>query len=776
MVSTNNGFIMDAALSKIHIQATVNGELFSVKSLTGSESISSPFVYEFTLQGLVLSDLSSAIGTKANLLLKADDGFTRHISGLVIQVEEQGVNTNGYYQAKVVIASQLIALKHVYDSKVYLDKSLFEICEKLLQSVNIHPSQIQWLVSESRNEIPMHLQLNEDHFSFFHRLLAENGLFYWSQCIDGREVIVISDSNLKCPYIERDAIVLKNQAGLSPSWFYGCFKKQVKYQRQLTKSSVQFHSEPPKPATTHPTANHHLYELGHTDPSLVKQAACWAQQSIECQKSRIEMTTNVEQMSAGFCFSFVDQPTMKDHSGDYLVIAADHHYDEADSGQTGYRCNVIAIRREVPYRAPMPKRPQLPFALSAKIESNNAYAHIDEQGRYAARLEFDLSGRTHTQATQPLRKLAPYACAGQDQSTGLHFPLLDGDRILISCLNNNPQQAYIVGFVQQDDQLPVVTAENIWQNRIRTAAGNELIMDDHNEMPRIVLQSLNSEHKLELNATQGAPFVELLCQFGALSVVSGSHQYLTSGDTLTEQIAGSRNIKVSQNHLTKTTGDVRRQSAGTARLQSQDAIHLQSEENTRIKLGKGVQVRSEQSHILKAQGDALQITASKGSLFLQANDNITIEGDGRGDIIIENGGGGIKMDAEGNVTLFGQVISFNQDKVIFNGNVSYDIESPPSPPTVEVETPDELDDVDEFELINSKAEPKEREICIDIIDAFENELPNHRAIYDGLPWRLIGDTGEIESGTIKDGKITATLTYLKSYDIEIDGLPDIIIS
>jgi hypothetical protein len=93
-----------------------------------------------------------------------------------------------------------------------------------------------------------------------------------------------------------------------------------------------------------------------------------------------------------------------------------------------------------------------------------------------------------------------------------------------------------------------------------------------------------------------------------------------------------------------------------------------------------------------------------------------------------------------------------------------------------VETPDELDDVDEFELINSKAEPKEREICIDIIDAFENELPNHRAIYDGLPWRLIGDTGEIESGTIKDGKITATLTYLKSYDIEIDGLPDIIIS
>jgi uncharacterized protein involved in type VI secretion and phage assembly len=589
----------------------------------------------------------------------------------------------------------------------------------------------------------MLLQLNESNLTFLQRILAERGVFYWSECIDDREVIVFSDNNLNCPYIERDAISLKQQAGLSPSWFYGAFSRSVKHQRVASRAGVQRQCQPPKPYSTSNAANCQYYELGHRSNTEIEQTSDWLQQSLDAQSSVLTLTANVEQMAAGHCFSFIDQPLSQDHSGDYLAISVEHKFnDTANHSDAGYVCKVTAIRREKPFRSPVPQRPQLPFALSAKIESSSQYAHVDEAGNYTIRWDFDQSESSPTEASQPLRKLTPYACAGQEQATGFHFPLLDGDRILVSCLNNNPQEAYIIGFVQQDDQPPVVTAENLWQNRLKTAAGNELVFDDNEQNPRIVLQSLNSEHRLELNGTESAPYIELLCQFGALTVSSGSDQTITVGDSLTEQVGGARTLVVNQNHRTETKGKLQRQSAATLSMTAENLIQFKADDNFTLKLAKGINGRSENTQILTAS-ENFQITASGGSVFLQASDDIRIEGDGSGDIIIENGGGGIKMDADGNVTLFGNVISFNKDNVTFNGNVSYDIESPPSPPSVEVEAPKELVEVDEFELENFQA-PVRSNTIITHRDKLTGEP------LAGAPYLVITPEKDIIRGTLDE--------------------------
>jgi type VI secretion system secreted protein VgrG len=159
-------------------------------------------------------------------------------------------------------------------------------------------------------------------------------------------------------------------------------------------------------------------------------------------------------------------------------------------------------------------------------------------------------------------------------------------------------------------------------------------------------------------------------------------------------------------------------------------------------LAKGINGRSENTQILTAS-ENFQITASGGSVFLQASDDIRIEGDGSGDIIIENGGGGIKMDADGNVTLFGNVISFNKDNVTFNGNVSYDIESPPSPPSVEVEAPKELVEVDEFELENFQA-PVRSNTIITHRDKLTGEP------LAGAPYLVITPEKDIIRGTLDE--------------------------
>jgi hypothetical protein len=67
---------------------------------------------------------------------------------------------------------------------------------------------------------------------------------------------------------------------------------------------------------------------------------------------------------------------------------------------------------------------------------------------------------------------------------------------------------------------------------------------------------------------------------------------------------------------------------------------------------------------------------TKGSTFINADANITIEDSGRGDVTLFNQGGMIKLDRSGNVELIGSdILTLDGQVVIFDSNVAYDIES-----------------------------------------------------------------------------------------------------
>jgi uncharacterized protein involved in type VI secretion and phage assembly len=706
---------MDAANTKTHITVILNGQACQVTELTGSDNISKPFSYDITISEDEHLNTEELLGCSAVLLFQSSDGHHKKVAGLISQIDELGKNHTDKFITQLRLSSKMMLLENSSSSRVHLNTSLKSFCFHLLQDSNFHKSQIIWKVQQSFPEIT-YLQLEENNSEFLHRLISEHGVFYWSETIDDKEAIVFSDSNLHCPYISREAICLKQQAGMSPQLFYGCFGLSVQYNYQPAIPSTQNHGNPPIPAAEVNIANQHHYELGGLSTVSADQLSQTLKFSLDVQQTIYQFNTNVEQLSAGFCFSFIDEPGLMDRSGDYLVIATQNHAQQqnelSSQNNTGYQKTVFAIAREVPFRSPVIARKKLPFAISATIESNSQYAHIDELGDYQSRYGFDMSDNQKTQAMPAIQKLSPYVCAGQNQATGQHFPLLDGDKVLISCLNNNPESAYIVGFVQQDDQKPVVTADNLWQNRMVSETGNELLMDDEPQAPRIILQSLNSEHKLELNAKQGAPFVELLCQFGAITVQSELSQFITTNDgNLSEKINDSRTVKVKADHSTETGGELKRQSASTISLSCENQLLTASDEHTKIKLKQGITVRGDNNIQMKADGNVLQVTAAKGSQFFQSPNNITIEGSGNGDIILENSGGGIKMDASGNVTLFGSLISMDSDKITFNGDVEYDIASPPSPPNINIDFPDTLDDIDKFELINFDAAPQIKSIC-----------------------------------------------------------------
>ncbi|MFU0919522.1 type VI secretion system contractile sheath large subunit [Kluyvera sichuanensis] len=147
-------------------------------------------------------------------------------------------------------------------------------------------------------------------------------------------------------------------------------------------------------------------------------------------------------------------------------------------------------------------RPVIPGTLPARIESrekNDTYAHLDEQGRYRVKLDFDREGTEAGYGYLWLRMAKPYA----GETLGWHTPLIDGTDVAIAYSNGDIDLPYIA-YAQHDSEHPdLVNRDNHTRNILRTPANNKLRMEDKRGEEHIKLATeygrtqLNSGHLVD---------------------------------------------------------------------------------------------------------------------------------------------------------------------------------------------------------------------------------------------------------------------------------------
>ena len=122
-------------------------------------------------------------------------------------------------------------------------------------------------------------------------------------------------------------------------------------------------------------------------------------------------------------------------------------------------------------------RPVIPGTLPARIESrekNDIYAHLDEQGRYRVRLDFDRSDSEQGYGYLWLRMAKPYS----GETYGWHTPLTDGTEVAIAYSNGDIDLPYIAYALHDSEHPDLVTRDNHTRNILRTPANNKLRMED----------------------------------------------------------------------------------------------------------------------------------------------------------------------------------------------------------------------------------------------------------------------------------------------------------
>ena len=668
-------------MSNSRLLIDVNNITLNVTQVDGIEQLNQGF--EFILIGessqqILLEHLlfQSALITFVN-----KDNFFRHLAGIIFESDNLGT-FKGKYRYKIVIKDRLSTLKNITNSKVFIGVNLKDVIFYLAGQAGYSPGQIDFRVGSSLPALPQCVQAMETNWHFLQRILTQFGLFIWFETKNNIELLVISDSNLNSPYLQRGVVSVKNSAGMNNdenTAYVGFFNSQVHHSIYNDRTDCVAHGQYLKVASN----SQSYFEPCASTPSAASLQAQDFSNALASLNKTTQLVGNVCDLFAGSSVAIDDQ-TGTGSSADLLCVSVYHSSEQPNDenshqGLTRYSCKAQFIERGTPFKAkPLPHQPK-PMVFPAKVESLTTSSFIDDLGCYRVRTDFDTTARPIAQSSQAIQQLALYACQNQPQATGWHFPLVGGSEVLIGCINNDPNNTFLMGFAMNESQPSVVTAANNTQNRLVSAAQNELQFDDDKQAPKIILQTLASEHYLELNAKKsGRQFIEWISQLGTINLHAGKDLCLTTeNDNIQFVIKNNQFIDVKNNvSLSTQNRDINMQSAGSQAWQGKNTL-IESRQALSMVSGRAVKAFAQSDIQLKTSSSDLTISAPNGSTFLQTNQSIAITGSGRGDLILHNEGGEIKLDSQGNVEIIAtDVLTLDGTFINFDGPVDYDIESP----------------------------------------------------------------------------------------------------
>ncbi|MCG5130383.1 type VI secretion system tip protein VgrG, partial [Enterobacter mori] len=188
-------------------------------------------------------------------------------------------------------------------------------------------------------------------------------------------------------------------------------------------------------------------------------------------------------------------------------------------------------------------RPEIHGTLPARIESrekNDIYAHLDEQGHYRVKLDFDREGTEPGYGYLWLRMAKPYA----GETLGWHTPLTDGTEVAIAYSNGDIDLPYIAYALHDSEHPDPITRDNHTRNVLRTPANNKLRMEDKRGEEHIKLATeygktqLNSGHLVDSQGQRRGQGMELrtdergTLRAGKGLFVSADAQAKAQGDAL----------------------------------------------------------------------------------------------------------------------------------------------------------------------------------------------------------------------------------------------------
>ncbi len=490
-------------------------EKFRVLEFTMNEAVSECFHLRIQAScedgNVAYADM---IGKDATLTVEGKDFPIRH-HGMVTEFNQypDGSENFGHesYLYEIVIEPRFKLLSYTTQNRIFQKKDLKAILTDVFQAYAIAPFEIN--VKGALRQRDYTVQYNESDLDFVSRLLEDEGVFYFFDHTGEKDKLVLADAvdGIK-PVPQTPAVDLIGASGLSHLAKEGEPPDHVarmrRTQRMVTGKAIikDYNDRTPGVAVIGKAAKPGQGEDYHYGPQALntteaERIAALRAEMHAAGKIHLEGESICRAFRAGMRFELKDPQGQSHFQGKYTLLRVVHRGDqregfEGDQEKIIYANTFQCMPADVVFRPSLrTPKPRVHGILSAKVDGvDGHYAYLDDDGRYHAKLPFDLSDNKDGQASLPIRMNQPYG----GPNYGMHFPLHNGNEIVLAFEDGDPDRPIALGTVPNPGNGSPVNKRNPSESIIRTASGHQIRLDDKDDKTIIEIIT-KGKHVITLN-------------------------------------------------------------------------------------------------------------------------------------------------------------------------------------------------------------------------------------------------------------------------------------
>ncbi|HDR2598478.1 TPA: type VI secretion system tip protein VgrG, partial [Enterobacter ludwigii] len=614
----------------------------------GREALSEPFKWdiEFTTQQANIPP-EQVLMKYASFRMRSG----KNVHGIITRLEWLSTSKDQSHY-RLTLSSRLSLLGYTRQCALYQNQSVPEVVEQVLRKHGLEGPDFEFRLERTYPPREIITQWRETDLEFIQRILSEVGI-YWRTVMDdvrGLDTYLLADSQLNYQFDVR--LPYSEPSGL----FDGAAESvwDVRTWHTLATGTVATRdynyrtASTPMDATVSvrndavTTGEHYRYAAPYRDAGddtspepETESGAFWARLHHERElnrTTRIHLFSNAAHLAPGQVLEPQGDVITALKEGVILTLVT---YRGARDSRLHVSVWGMPYTERYCFRPTEIPRPEIHGTLPARVESrekNDIYAHLDEQGRYRVKPDFDLEGTEQGFGYLWLRMAKPTV----GDTLGWHTPLIDGTEVAIAYSNGDIDLPYIAYALHDSEHPDLVNRDNHTRNILRTPANSKLRMEDKRGEEHIKLATeygrtqLNSGHLVDNQGKSRGTGSELR---------TDEHGVIRAG----------KGLFISADAQAKAQGEALDMDAALKEIdrlnQQLQQLEMAAEKAQALKADVDSQVQMFEQR-LKPLNEALQFSAPEG-MALASGEDMQLAAARN---VVVNAGGDISVGTMGNLT------------------------------------------------------------------------------------------------------------------------------
>lgn len=615
----------------VHINNSLIASAIVVKAEI-SEKMSHLFEADVYLQTMEQIDTEKVLNTITTISMEVNGQNTRYFSGIIEQATfENVVSTNDVDNGNILYIKIVPTLARTQYSKKYRsfqEHTAIDIICDVLKENNITNTQII-LQNQERNVRTFCVQYGESDFHFISRLMEEEGIFYYFEHENNKDIMQISDISSACNRVKTELKIRKysTSATITPDSVYNVsFSDSIGIKKIDAYSYCEQKAEVVSGSYTNARDKINFGEM-----EVYDHLFCEKKIGNDITKIMLEEENNLTkklignsycpEIYAGSTFTVSGSNTEK-HNGEFLTISVKHYINQIPDKTDIpiYYNSFVAIPSNVPFRPIQTHFKNRIYGCQTALVSGTSGEEIfcDSEARIKVKFHWDSRTRQDENSSCWIRVAQTWA---GNNFGSLIIPRV-GMEVLVQFINGDPDQPIVVGCLYNGVNRAIEYAQDsntVSSFRTNTVQGdngfNELSFNDKKDEEEIFFHAqkdmnLLIENNITEDLVEGSKKIILEAKKDPvehnLTIRRGKNIItLNEGDYVVLLDKGDQTITVQEGNqsITLAKGDLKIDVSGGVSIKATKDINIEANGIINIKSGKDTAINSGNLIDIKAKNN-----------------------------------------------------------------------------------------------------------------------------------------------------------------------------